>query len=130
MSITYKNENNANRNIEPIFTRNRVKYRSYRSSESENSESNHFKLDVSKIDQRIENVDSKLSIYLKYLNGDSSDYTESAKLDDGLSYSIDGVSFFLDDETPSLEDLQIDTINKIGSRVFRLMNKISRLEKE
>jgi hypothetical protein len=130
MGITYKNENNAARNIEPIFTRQRTKYRSYRSSEFENSECNSFKIDISRISARLNSTESNLSEYLKYLNGDSSDITESTNLNDGLSYSINGVKFLLDNNSPSLEDLELDTVSKMGSRVFRLMNKISRLEKE
>jgi len=130
MGITYKNENNAARNIEPIFTRQRTKYRSYRSSEFENSECSSFKIDISRISARLNSTESNLSEYLKYLNGDSSDITESTNLNDGLSYSINGVKFLLDNNSPSLEDLELDTVSKMGSRVFRLMNKISRLEKE
>jgi hypothetical protein len=130
MAIMYSSEKNSNRNIEPIFTRSRTRYRSYRSSESENSESNNFKIDISRISSRLDEIESHLADYLKYVSGDYSDYTESVKLNDGLSYTVDGVSFLLDNDTPALEDLEIDTLGKMGSRVFRLMNKISRLEKE
>jgi hypothetical protein len=130
MAITYKNEKNASRDIEPLVVRNRVKFRSYRSSELENSESNSILLDLSRIEERLNDTEEKLSSYLRYLNGDSSDYNESVNLQDGLSYEIPGVSIYFDDDNPSLENLEIDTTNKIGSKVFRLMNKISRLEKE
>lgn len=130
MGITYNNEKNSNRDIEPIFTRNRVKYRSYRSSELENSEMNNFRIDTARIVARIEKTESNLDERLKYFNGDPSDRTELVNLDDGLSYGVDGVYFVLDGDVPVLENLKIDTTNKISSRIFRLINKISRLEKE
>lgn len=130
MPITYKNEKNSNRDIEPAFERARFKYRSTRHSQLENIESNSFKLDISKINSRIDNIETKFDTYLKYFNGDKLDINESSKLNDGLTYSVENVRVLIDDDSPSLEDLEIDTMDKISSRIFRLTKKISRLEKE
>jgi len=129
MALTYKNESNSNRDIEPVFTKRMVKYRSVRSSELENSEINAFKLDVSRIQNRLNDSNLNINLYLKYLNGDKNDINDSVNLDDGLSYNIDGVDFYFDDISSS-ESLKLDTTNKMSSRIFRLMNKISRLERE
>ncbi len=126
MSKTFKLSNNS-RIKEPLFGKDRTKYRGPRSSEKENSETNLLKLDLSRLYNQMEAIDTSILENLKYTVGDISDIDNSVLLDDGLSYTLDGVEIYLDD-TAVTQDVKIDTINKISSRLTRLVSKINRLE--
>lgn len=129
MAITYTANNIKNRKKQPLFKIDRVKYRSYRDSQQENVETNLLKIDLSRILNGLNAVDDAVLVDLKYLIGDISDKTENTNLQGGLSYSLPSVQMYYDD-TSQISDLEIQTLSMISSRLFRLKNKISRLEKD
>lgn len=129
MAITYTANNIKNRKKQPLFKIDRVKYRSYRDSQQENVETNLLKIDLSRILNGLNAVDDAVLVDLKYLIGDISDKTEDTNLQGGLSYSLPSVQMYYDD-TSQISDLEIQTLSMISSRLFRLKNKISRLEKD
>lgn len=126
MSKTFKLSNNS-RIKEPLFGKDRTKYRGPRNSEKENSETNLLKLDLSRLYNQMEAIDTSILDNLKYAVGDIKDIDNSVLLDDGLSYALSGVEIYLDD-TATTQDVEIDTINKISSRLTRLVSKVNRLE--
>ena len=130
------NQTNATRIREPLFNIERVKYKSPRSSQQENVESNLLKLDISRISKELDEIDLTVIDNLTYLIGDITDITDSVKLNDGLSYSITGINLSTfgfkdpDVELPNTQVLSIDVTNKLGAKLARLFNKVTRLESE
>lgn len=127
MAKTYTNQKNIDRLREPLFQISRTKFRGVRSSLNENLETNLLKLDLTRISNELDNVDSSILDDLVFLIGDINDINQSVLENDGLSYMISGVKFYFDDTT-SLSDLEIDTVNKLSSKLSRLTNKVQRLE--
>lgn len=128
MAISYRNSNKINRIIEPLYQIDRVKFKSPRNSLMENLESNLLKIDFSRILNHLNEVDNSILDKLTYFIGDITDYTEQAKLDDGISYDFASLQRYIDEASPSLETLTIDTTNKLSGKLSRLINKVSRLE--
>jgi hypothetical protein len=99
-------------------------------------ESNLLKLDISRISKELDEIDLTVIDNLTYLIGDITDITDSVKLNDGLSYSITGVNLSTfgfkdpDVELPNTQVLSIDVTNKLGAKLARLFNKVTRLESE
>lgn len=127
MSKTFKNPNNSQRIKEPLFGKDRVKYRGPRISEKENAETNLLKLDLSRLYNQLNDIDSSVLTNLKYFIGDVTDIDESVLLDDGLSYLMDDIQLYFDDTT-STDDVKIQTFNKLSGRLSRLLTKVNRLE--
>ena len=65
---------------------------------------------------------------LSYLIGETADVTNAVNLNDGLTYSIDDVNIFIDKDGSVEEVLELDVMNKLSSKLSRLLNKIQRLE--
>lgn len=128
MAISYRNSNKINRIIEPLYQIDRVKFKSPRNSLMENLESNLLKIDFSRILKHLNEVDNSILDKLTYFVGDITDYTEQAKLDDGISYDFATLQRYIDEASPSLTTLTIDTTNKLNGKLSRLINKVSRLE--
>lgn len=136
MPKIYTNQSNSTRIREPLFNISRVKYKGSRLSEQENVETNLLKLDITRISLELEQIDSAVIDNLVYLIGDITDITDSVKLNDGLSYSVAGVTTSTfgykdpDIESPTTQVLSIDVTNKLGAKLSRLYSKVTRLESE
>lgn len=130
MALFYNKRENSQRIREPLFQVNRVKYRNARNSESENLETNLIKIDITRISNEIDSIESDIAAKVRYFIGDIRDYTPAAKLQDGVTYLISGVDIFVDKDNSLEEDLEIDTINKLSGKLSRLLNKIQRLESD
>jgi hypothetical protein len=128
MSTTYNNPKITQRIREPLFQVNRARFRGSRESQSENLETNFLQLDLTRILNELESIDIAILNKLTYLIGDTADVTNTVNLNDGLSYSIDDVNIFIDKDGSVEENLEIDVMNKISSKLSRLLNKIQRLE--
>lgn len=128
MANTFSNRENSQRIREPLFNMSRVKYRAPRSSELENLETNLLKLDFTRILNELDNIDIKILNSVTYLLGDTKVLSTSQKLDDGLSYDINGVEVYIDGIIELDYTLNIDTIDKLSSKLSRLSQKIKRLE--
>jgi len=129
MPVTYMLSSVKNRKKQPLLKLDRAKYRSHRVSEQENLETNLFKIDLSRIQSELNATDSLVFSNLRYLVGDVFDESETSNLEDGLSYEISEVSFYVDDSS-QINTVNVDVISKISSRLSRLRKKISRLEKD
>lgn len=129
MPVTYMLSTVKNRKKQPLLKLERAKYRSHRVSEQENLETNLFKIDLSRIQSQLNQTDAAVFNDLRYLVGDVSDESETTNLQDGLSYEISEVSFYVDD-TSQTSTVNVDVVSKISSRLSRLRKKISRLEKD
>jgi len=128
MSTIYNNSKITKRIREPLFQVNRVRFRGTRESQSENLETNFLQLDLNRILNELELIDISILNKLTYLIGNITDVTNTVNLNDGLSYSIDNVNIFIDKDGSVEENLEIDIMNKISSKLSRLLNKIQRLE--
>jgi hypothetical protein len=129
MTITYTANTIKNRKKQPLLKVDRVKYRSHRDSQQENVETNLLKIDLSRILNDLNAVDDAVLVDLRYLIGDISDQTESTDLQGGLSYEVPDLQIYSDDIS-QISDLEIQTLSMVSSRLSRLKNKISRLEKD
>ena len=91
-------------------------------------ETNFLQLDLTRILNELESIDIDILNKLSYLIGETADVTNAVNLNDGLTYSIDDVNIFIDKDGSVEEALEIDVMNKISSKLSRLLNKIQRLE--
>lgn len=128
MATTYNNPKITQRIREPLFQVNRVRFRGSRESQCENLETNFLQLDLTRILNELESIDIDILNKLSYLIGETADITNAVNLNDGLTYSIDDVNIFIDKDGSVEEALEIDVMNKISSKLSRLLNKIQRLE--
>ena len=128
MATTYNNPKITQRIREPLFQVNRVRFRGSRESQCENLETNFLQLDLTRILNELESIDIDILNKLSYLIGETADVTNAVNLNDGLTYSIDYVNIFIDKDGSVEEALEIDVMNKISSKLSRLLNKIQRLE--
>lgn len=131
MAKTFNQINKITRIREPLYTRNRVKYRAVRNSQQENVETNMIKIDISRLLNELNAIDTSILNNLKIVIGNKLDITTDILLNDGLSYQVEGVDFTFNDNnmmSTTIEDIEIDTIDKISSKISRLYNKINILE--
>ena len=128
MATTYNNPKITQRIREPLFQVNRLRFRGSRESQCENLETNFLQLDLTRILNELESIDIDILNKLSYLIGETADVTNAVNLNDGLTYSIDDVNIFIDKDGSVEEALEIDVMNKISSKLSRLLNKIQRLE--
>ena len=128
MATTYNNPKITQRIREPLFQVNRVRFRGRRESQCENLETNFLQLDLTRILNELESIDVDIFTKLTYFIGETPDMTNAVKLNDGLTYPIDDVNIFIDKDGSVEEVLEIDVMNKISSKLSRLLNKIQRLE--
>lgn len=129
MLYTFTGKNKYNRKIQPVFQRFRTKYRFSRSSQNENSETNNLKIDITRINNSLNDLDKTVFDDLKILVGDIKDLNEELSLTGGLSYTISGVDFYNDNSSELIEDIDIDVTNKLSSIISRIELKVSRLER-
>jgi len=128
MATTFNNRKNSQRIREPLFNINRIKYRGPRSSELENLETNLLKLDITRILTELENIDISILDSLTYVLGSTKNLSEQQKLQDGISYDIENVFFYIENVIQLDYTLVIDTIDRVSSKLSRLSAKIKRLE--
>jgi len=128
MPTTFNKSNNKNRIREPLFQLSRVKFKSSRSSLSENLESNLLKIDFSRILNELTTVDSTILQKITYFIGDINDYDETSKLEDGTSYAMTGINIYVDDIDSVAQAFEVDTMNKLSGKLARLFYKVSLLE--
>lgn len=113
---------------QPLFQINRSRYRGVRVSEVENAETNLIKMDLTRIESQLNEIDASIIDNLEIFVGNKQDINLATNLDDGLSSVIDGIDIKF--ENISLEeDIKVDSIDKISGQVSRLLTKVSRLEK-
>lgn len=129
MLYTFTGKNKYNRKIQPVFQRFRTKYRFSRSSQNENSETNNLKIDITRINNSLNDLDKTVFDDLKILVGDIKDLNEELSLTGGLSYVISDVDFYDDNSSELIEDIDIDVTNKLSSIISRIELKVSRLER-
>ena len=128
MAITFNKIENKNRIREPLFQLNRTKFKSSRNSLSENLESNLLKIDFSRILDELTTVDLGILNKLNYFIGSVNDYDQVAKLEDGTSYALEGISIYIDAPGATENLLEVDTMNKLSGKLARLFYKVSLLE--
>ena len=128
MAITFNKIENKHRIREPLLQLNRTKFKSSRNSLSENLESNLLKIDFSRILDELTTVDLDILNKLNYFIGRVNDYDQAAKLEDGISYALDGISIYIDAPGATENSLEVDTMNKLSGKLARLFYKVSLLE--
>lgn len=113
---------------QPLFQINRSRYRGVRSSEVENLETNLIKMDLTRIESQLNEIDASIVDNLEVFVGNKQDINLVTNLDDGLSSTIIGVDIKFENLLLE-EDIKIDSIDKLSGQVSRLITKVSRLEK-
>lgn len=128
MSVTFQKSENINTIREPLFQINRVKFKSERLSLLENLETNLLKIDLTRILNELDNIDTTILIKLNYFIPPITDYNEQNKLNDGISYVLDGINLYIDDDSATEQEVEIQTTNKLSGKLSRLFYKLSLLE--
>ncbi len=128
MGITFYKRSNRKRVVEPIFVKNRQKYRGYRSSVSENNEMNSLIVDLERITLQLDEINNLIDEQSIRIVGRISAATVAEKLQDGTTQTISGVEIFYDDSSPELEDLVIPNLATLASKIARLELKIQKME--
>lgn len=128
MSIVYTKRSNSQRIREPLFQKNRTKYKAARSSELENLETNLLKLDIIRILSELDTIDIKVLDKIEYFIGNKALITDEVKLDDGLSSELPNIDIYLYSIGAIEEPVILDSIDKLSSKMTRLLSKIKRLE--
>lgn len=113
---------------QPLFQINRSRYRGVRGSEVENLETNLIKMDLTRIESQLNEIDASIVDNLEVFVGNKQDINLVTNLDDGLSSTIIGVDIKFENLLLE-EDIKIDSIDKLSGQVSRLITKVSRLEK-
>lgn len=129
MAKTY---NQNKRYVEPMYQRSRGIYQGPRESQKENLEMNQFLTDTLRIEDRLIKIDSAIidnvRIFVGALDVELAEiHTE---YEDGKKYTFDDVDVFYANFSISEDDLEIDTLPTIGSKLQRLSQKIKILEQK
>jgi len=130
MTVSYF-DNNKKRFREPVFQKTRAIYKGNRISEIENLNNESLLVDINRLYLEIENIDTSILDKLNYFIGGkaiSNIFETNNDVDDGIIYKIDNINFYHEPTDVTQSPLQINTIGHISSIVFRLKNKIKRLE--
>lgn len=129
MSKTFNNGSKISRVKEPLFQVNRMRYRGSRDSQLENVETNLLKLDITRIYQELDAIDQSVLDAVEFFtfSEELSSTTPSATDSDGHSWVIDDVGLSIYDR-PLESQLKIDTLDKIGGKLSRILSKVQRLE--
>lgn len=129
MSKTFNNGSKISRVKEPLFQVNRMRYRGSRDSQLENVETNLLKLDITRIYQELDAIDQSVLDTVEFFtfSEELSSTTPSATDSDGHSWVIDDVGLSIYDR-PLESQLKIDTLDKIGGKLSRILSKVQRLE--
>lgn len=126
MAISYQKSNN-NKVREPLMQINRLKFKSSRSSLTENAETNILKIDLTRILNELETIDERILDNLEYFYPLIYTYTQENKLQDGVSSTIDNLDIYIDDNLIN-EQVEIDSTAKVSGKLSRLFYKIALLE--
>jgi len=142
MAITYTGNNKIKKVITPIFDKARAKYRSNRDSEQHNSEAMKMLLDITRIDQNLNNVSSSILASVEQVTGTTAIYNsyslnvlQEVFLDNGVSNRLDTLMIYFDSDSKDptnsndQDDLYLSTILRNQGRLSRLVSRISTLEK-
>lgn len=129
MANTY-NENK--RIIEPLYRRYRNTYRGYRSSEKENLEMGQFLIDVNRLEERIVQTDLESFSKVRILVGalDSEEVDIHSQDSDGKIYIFSDIEVFHDYSGSEEQELEVQTLSTLASRLQRLNQKIKKLERK
>lgn len=127
MAKTYKEES-SKRFIQPFFQRIRAIYKGPRQSVKENLEMNKFLIDVSRLDERADELDSRIYDDIRiFVNQNDPEKTPIHTVgDDGDYYTINEVREFMWHATPAYVDL--DTTFTIQGKLDKIIQKIKVLE--
>lgn len=132
MGITFSKKTNRRRIVEPLFTRNRQRYRAPRVSIKENLEMNSLIVDLERVQLELDDIDLNLFNNSSAIIGNIKNITLEEKLDDGPDFNVSGVEINIDDPATSygssLENLSVKNTNILSARLSRLESKIKRLE--
>lgn len=128
MAITYNKSEIKNRIREPLLRIDRLKFKSPRNSLAENVETNLLKIDLTRILNELDSIDIQILNKVTYFIGNVIDYTETAKLNDGITTELDGIEIYIDDTGAVENALEIDSMNKLSGKLARLFYKVSLLE--
>lgn len=129
MAKTY---NQNKRYIEPLYQRHRGVYQGPRESQKENLEMNQFLTDTLRIENQLLKINSliidNVRIFIGALDVEFSEiHTE---YEDGKKYIFDDVDIFYENFSITEDNLEIDTLPTIDSKLHRLTQKIKILEQK
>ena len=116
--------------IQPIYQRYRTVFRGPRSSQQENLEMSQFLIDIKRLDANADYLNNKVYEDVRIFVGQKD--PEAAQIhdenEDGKYYIFDDVQveFYGDSATPDY--VQVDTLDKISSKIARINHKIKLME--
>jgi hypothetical protein len=118
--------------LQPVFTKNRQKYRGHRSSVDENREANFFLIDINKINNFLSKSESDINLLSENFVGNLTNLTDQESLSDGLFYNLTDIKVYYQDvydiNTPSEIVLNLSKMNRLSAIVSRIEKKVKLLE--
>jgi len=127
MAVTFLDLTNLIRIREPFIKKIRAIYRGARNSYDENLETGLILNDLDKINNELETINEKKEVRIKTFG---TMYKEEG-LDpqaEAFSEEYDGISLFYGDTLDEYSPVELDSLAKIGSNLFRISQKVKRLE--
>jgi hypothetical protein len=128
MAVTFLDLTNLIRIREPFIKKIRAIYRGARNSYEENLETGLILNDLDKINNELETINEKKEVRIKTFG---TMYKEEEGLDpqaEAFSEEYDGISLFYGDTPDEYSPVELDSLAKIGSNLFRISQKVKRLE--
>jgi hypothetical protein len=128
--ITYISLNERVRLREPYISKYRAKYRGTRESYVDNLEAGSFFRDVNNIQLELEKIELLLKDKLKYF-GTILEKDENSNMNlFSPQFEIDQVAVYDEQKLVELDPVSLSSISSIGSKLYNLTLKVSRLETE
>lgn len=127
MALTYR-EDKDKRFVQPLFQRLRAVFKGPRDSIKENLEMNKFLVDVKKLDQKADAMDSSLYDSVRiFVNQNDPEKTPIHDYgDDGYYYTFNEIREHMWHATPTYVDL--DTTFTIQGKLDKIAQKVKALE--
>lgn len=128
MAVTFLDLTNLIRIREPFIKKIRAIYRGARNSYDENLETGLILNDLDKINNELETINEKKEVRIKTFG---TMYKEEEGLEpqtEAFSEEYDGISLFYGDTPDEYGPVELDSLAKIGSNLFRISQKVKRLE--
>ena len=134
MAKTYFDESQKNKLVEPMFSRDRQKYRGNRSSLRDNLEINSLLVDLNRLNNQCKQIGIELDNISNDLIYNINSLTEVDMKNDGKDFAVENVSSMIDDRSGLYGDTEkamtLETMTKLVGKIQRIKNKLIRLENE
>jgi hypothetical protein len=130
MSVTFLNLENWIRIREPLTEKIRAIYRGPRNSYYENLETGLILNDLDKVANELNTINEKKEIRINTFGSvyQEVDQEDSDFPKEGFSEKYDEISLFFGEFSQEYNPIELDSLAKVSSNLFRISQKVKRLE--